>query len=376
MNYRTVFLQNKKVVLTALIVLAFSCKKETIGINKINKNDTIVMVEPKEEKVIPTETESAFLKVLIKREIGDQKYKEMQVQELPFYVSFANDGDPYTVSYLISHKGDLNNDGIIDYVINRSSEGMLGGNSNTNQDFIFYIMKDEINEKESHSILGYAPFSYNIIDDSKFVNNTLLVDISQNYRTYSTNDTKSTSLSFVYRNGNLYEESYLSDCKLSQLKSKTIFINIAEVHKRTRSIDMHNYTETIDEEYKNNDTIVTANLSGCDNLLLSFESTYKVPSDKINDATFKRATTLQFLNFLSRNTQFSKEINIVSKYFNHNVINDEYIEAIKGYKFRILIQKNDEDKNELRFLVQIDRIDNPYQIENWEITTRQKKNSN
>lgn len=33
---------------------------------------------------------------------------------------------------------------------------------------------------------------------------------------------------------------------------------------------------------------------------------------------------------------------------------------------------DDDRKGQLRFLVQIDKIDNPYQKENWEITTRNK----
>ena len=374
MTFKSVYFQSNKIVLLAFIVLAFSCKKEVKAVHKKSTKDTLSVVEPEEEKVIPTEIESKFLKRLINEEIGEQKYKEMQISESPYYVSFANDGDPYTVSFSIFEKGDFNNDGIIDYVVNRSSEGMLGGNANTNQDFIFYIMKDESKEKESHSILGYAPFSYNIIDEAKFVGNKFKIKVTQNFRTYSSSveDLKSTSLSFIYKNGNLYEESYLSSCKLAKLKSKTIFNDIPEVEKRTRSIEMHNYTETIEEIYKKNDTLINASVGGCDNLLLEFNTFYKVEPDKINDTEFKKETALQLLEFLAKNTQFSKEINVAINYYQNNPLDNEYIEKIKGYGFRVLIDKNDDRKGQLRFLVQIDKIDNPYQKENWEITTRNK----
>ena len=374
MTFKSVYFQSNKIILLAFIVLVFSCKKEVKAVHKKSNKDTLSAVEPEEEKVIPTEIESKFLKRLINEEIGEQKYKEMQISESPYYVSFANDGDPYTVSFSIFEKGDFNNDGIIDYVVNRSSEGMLGGNANTNQDFVFYIMKDEIKEKESHSILGYAPFSYNIIDEAKFVGNKFKIKVTQNFRTYSSSveDLKSTSLSFIYKNGNLYEESYLSSCKLAKLKSKTIFNDIPGVEKRTRSIEMHNYTETIEEIYKKNDTLINASVDGCDNLLLEFNTFYKVEPDKINDTEFKKETALQLLEFLAKNTQFSKEINIALNYYQNNPLDNEYIEKIKGYGFRVLIDKDDDLKGQLRFLVQIDKIDNPYQKENWEITTRNK----
>jgi hypothetical protein len=374
MNCKSTCFQSNKIILLAFVFLAFSCKKEVKAVHKKSTKDTVSAVEPEEEKVILTEIESKFLKRLINEEIGEQKYQEMQISESPYYVSFANDGDPYTVSFSIFEKGDFNNDGITDYVVNRSSEGMLGGNANTNQDFVFYIMKDEIKEKESHSILGYAPFSYNIIDEANFVGNKFKIKVTQNFRTYSSSveDLKSTSLSFLYKNSNLYEESYLSSCKLAKLKSKTIFNDIPAVEKRTRSIEMHNYTETILEIYKKNDTIINASVGGCDNLALEFNAFYKVEPDKINDTEFKKAAALQLLEFLAGNTQFSKEINVAINYYQNNAITDKYIEKIKGYGFGIFFQKRDQDKEELRISIQIDKIDNPYQKENWEITTRNK----
>jgi len=60
------------------------------------------------------------------------------------------------------------------------------------------------------------------------------------------------------------------------------------------------------------------------------------------------------------------------EYYQENPITDKFIESVEGYGFRVLIQNNDPKKNILRFLVQLDKIDNPYQKENWEIATRNK----
>lgn len=97
MTCKSICFQSKKIILLAFILLAFSCKKEVKTVHKKTSKDTVSAVEPEEEKIIPTEIEGNFLKRLLNEEIGEQKYKEMQINESPYYVSFANDGDPYTV---------------------------------------------------------------------------------------------------------------------------------------------------------------------------------------------------------------------------------------------------------------------------------------
>lgn len=380
-------MSNRTIKITVLLIVALfiiSCKKEIVKDAPKLPKDSITVVEtiqePEQEeeeivgeKIQLEEGNRDFLKKLIYDEIGNKKYSNLEVTKSPYQVDFDNDGDSYTVSFSIVKKFDFNKDGIMDYVINRDSEGMLGGSVNSNQEYLYYIMKDETNYSEAHSILGYAPFSYNIIDDAKFVGAKFKINITQNYRTYETENLKSTSLSFIYKNGNLYEESYLSDCKLAKLKSKTIFTNIPEVEKRVRSIEMHNYTETIEETFKNGDTIITANLEGCDNLSLTFEKKYKISKNQIITADFKKKEAIQFLRFLGNSTQFSKEILIAERHYIIKPIGDKFVEAIKGYSFRILVEKDSQNKNELRVLFQMTVLDNPNQLENWEVATRQKK---
>ncbi|GAA3777002.1 hypothetical protein [Flavobacterium ginsengiterrae] len=367
--------KNVLILFSTVLLVLFSCKEEKKTKHKKSIKKEVAKAEPEKKEIegrILEEAQSNFLKQLVKEEIGEQKYDDLQIEKAPYSIHFPNDGDPYSVEFDIIKEKDFNNDGIIDYVVFRDSNGMLGGNANTNQDYIYYIMKDEVNYKEAHSILGYAPFSYNIIDEAKFEEDKFKVKITQNFRTYSTQDLKTASLSFIYKDGNLYEESYLSDCKLAQLESKTIFNDMPEVTKRIRSIEMHNYCETIGETYKKNDRFIHAELEGCDNLSLTFDTDYIVEKSKLKNASFRKNTTLELLKFLSANTQFSEEIDVMIEYYEQNPVTDKSIETVEGYSFRVLIQQNDPKKNELRFLVQLEKIDNPYQKENWEIATRNK----
>ncbi|MCW2120225.1 hypothetical protein [Flavobacterium sp. 7A] len=374
---------NKITVLLLIALFAISCKKEivkdvpTVPKDSVTVAETIQDPEQEEKEIVGEKIQLPdgnrdFLKKLIYDEIAYEKYSNLQVTKSPYRVTFDNDGDSYTISFSIIKKFDFNKDGIMDYVINRNSEGMLGGSANSNQEYLYYIMKDETNYSEYHSILGYAPFSYNIIDKAIFVNDKFKIDITQNFRSYDPDNLESASLSFVYKNGNVYEETYLSDCKLAKLKSKTIFKDIPEIEKRVRSIEMHNYTETIEETFKNGDTIITANLEGCDNLILTFEKKYKISKNQIITAEFKKNAGIQFLKFLSKSTQFLKEATIAERYYSQKPVTDKFIETIRGYSFRILIERDSQYKKEIRLLFQITVLDNPNQLENWAVTTRQK----
>lgn len=362
----------RKIFLLTLLTL-FSCKKEEkISAIKADKSKDSIQQSTVKDSIRDFPEAYGFLEKLVKEDIDGQKYDNLQIKKIPFEVHYRNDGDPYSVSFAIMEKSDFNNDGVVDYIVSRNSEGMLGGNANTNGSITYYIMKDKVNKKEEHTIHAYAPFSYNTVEKVQFKNNKLTVDISQNYRVYDGQDLKSAKVSFVYKNNNLYEESYLTDCKLAQLKSKTIFKPNPNVTTRKRTIDGHNYTEVISESYTRNDTLITAEVTGCDNLLLTFETYHTAEDAQMSDEAFKKQKALEFLNFLSKNTLFSKEIKVVMNYFAEHPLTNEYIEIVKGYKFRVLIDQNEEEENELRILVNIDKINNPNQIENWEITTRKK----
>lgn len=366
-------MKNIKIITAILfLLLMFSCNKETKAKAKTTEaviSDTL----KKQDSIKPLTKEGAhLLKELIDSEIEGQKHTDLEMNTPTYSVSFPNDGDTYSVSFSILFSDDLNNDGVMDYIVLRDSAGMLGGNANTNQDYFFIVMKDEMTIKEKHSILGYAPFSYNILENADYKNKKFTIEATQNFRTYMTDDLQSTSLSFVYKNGNIYEESYLSECALAKLKSKTIFKPIANVKSRFRSVDMHDYTETIHEVYQSKDTLIKADLGGCDNLSLTFDTKYLIAKEQQVDLGHKKSVAIKLLQFLAKNTQFSDAIKVVIDYYGHNDLTDEFVELKNNYSFRILIQKDDSDENRLRYLVQINKMDNSNQSENWEVTTRQK----
>ncbi|MFC4818328.1 hypothetical protein [Flavobacterium sp. GCM10023249] len=362
----------RKLVLYALLSF-ISCKNDvTSPVQKSRKSTATVQKTETKEVAADFSEGYDFLEKLIRDDIDEQQYEELQIKKMPFSVHYPNDGDPYTVAFSIVQRTDLNQDGIMDYIVDRTSEGMLGGNANSNQQLLFYIMKDRLNPKEEHTLYGYAPFSYNVIDDYEFKNNKLEVKVSQNFRVYNAEELDSTKPTFVYQNNNMYEASYLTNCKLAQLKSKSIFKAIPKGIKRKRTIEGHNYTEVFSESYTQNDTLITAELSGCDNLLLTFESTFKVEEGKWEDEKFKKAAALQLLTFLSKNTLFNKELTFVTNYCKEHPLTEDYIELKNGYKFRVLVDQNVDRFREMRILINIDKITNPNQIENWEIVTRKK----
>ena len=361
-----------KIIFAVAVSVFCSCnteKRDVKSNTSVGVSDTLTKLD----SIKPlTKKETAILKKLIDDEIDGQEFKDLDVKRSPFSVSFPNENDQYTVYFSILFSDDWNNDGIMDYIVLRDSEGMLGGNANTNQEYLFLVMKDENTVRERHSLLGYSPGSYNTLDSADFKNKKFTIEATQNYRTYSNEDLQSTSLSFVYQNGNVYEESYLSDCALAKLKSKTIFKASDFIKTRSRSVDMHNYTETIQEVFQAGDTLMEANLAGCDNLSLTFDVKYQMTKEQQENPEYKKAVVMKLLQFLRKNTQFPEVFEAVLEYGAANNLTDQFVEVNDNYRFRILIQKVHSDKSRLRYLLQIHKMDNLNQSENWEITTRQK----
>lgn len=258
----------------------------------------------------------------------------------------------------------IDNDGVTDYIVERDSEGMLGGNANTNAQILYVIMGKNNNISEKHEILMSAPFSYNILDGVSYEEGKLKASAIQNYRAYSVSadSLQSTELSFTYKNGNVYEESYLTGCVLGKWKDKKIFKAPTE---RYRSIDGHNYTETVNEKYDSEGFKASAELSGCDNMNVVFEGNYKAADTDIKSNGEKRK---QFLDFLVKNTTLQKDIAIVQKYYLTHQPSDSYTD-IGNLSFNIFTNKK---KGEINFRLVITKENNLNQNENWDIVTRRK----
>lgn len=251
-----------------------------------------------------SEEEKAFIKSLIDKEyFKPQQPKEVNVSVIPYSVSLDDEGDPYTVYFSIIAHEDLNSDGVRDYIIFRNSEGMLGGNVHSNQQYIYYIMKNETEIDITYVLQGYAPFSNNIITDTDYKNKILTAEITQNFRVYPVENLQSTTAHFIYKDDNLYEQSYLSDCELAKMKDKTIFKPDLEVERET-GIDINDYTAYHNEKYEKGDTLVWAYLTGCDNFSLNFNISIKVDRNIQFDQKQYDEVLLNSFNFLIENTRY------------------------------------------------------------------------
>lgn len=382
-----------KLLVLLFTITLLSCKKEEEEkSNRTNKKIANVIIDSAsnatEDDVfkfedLPQKEIHPLLAALILEEI-DNAEEELRN---PYYldtitgnyrIRFDNEIDPFSVSFDVMKVVDLNNDNIKDYIIHRVSEGMLGGNMHSNSHFSYFIMKNDREYIQECQVLEYAPFSYNILDGGKLIGNQLKAEASKNFRTYGADSYEEDEekvavkkLSFEYTNGNLYEKSYLSDCELANLESKTIFNNYSEIAFRRREIEMHNYTETITEQYKFDDNqYINAELTGCDNLSLVFQ--YYCPIKNFSGHNNKekiKEKALEIVDFLIEKTQFEEEIGIIKEYYSdHSAINKD-IKDSDGNTFSIDTRKEDET-----ILIQISILinTNENQNENWEITTRKK----
>lgn len=347
-------------MLFLILSALFSCSEQAKNQSATGKKK--IVLQENEPKIISQKKNFDILRFLVREEAKNSKDGIIDYKN--YSVSFKNDGDSYEVNFSRIAAEDFNRDGLTDYIVWRNSEGMLGGNGNTNSAIFYLLMDKDHRITQRHEILTYAPFSYNIIDDVDYKNGKLKAKATQNFRTYAPEDggeLQSTNLSFIYKDGNVYEESYLTECELAKWQTKHLFTGNSEV---SRSIDMHNYTETVFEKYTSGEFEVSAEYSGCDNLTLVLERSF---SYRGKDPKYLAEQRKTFLEFLKKNTILSKELEIIQKYCLENEVPEEMTEI--GNLF-FLFQTNQE-KGKVTFRLIIEQNKNPDQNENWEITTRQ-----
>lgn len=301
-----------------------------------------------------------ILNFLVKEEAGTMKNADVDLKN--YSVQFSDEGDPYTVNFSKIAEGDFNSDGKVDYIVNCDSEGMLGGNANTNSEIIYIIMNADNTIAEKHKILKYAPFSYNILEGISYDKGVLKVEATQNYRTYMSDSLQSTNLSFVYQDGNVYEKSYLTNCKLAEWKNKSIFKNPS---KALRTIEPHNYTQLIEETFIGKGFEISAEISGCDNLNTVFEANFKTADTSKKNTEAKRNF---FLDFLVNNTNLKTMFSSVQNFYLHNDPPHIFIQE-GDLSFKIFTTA---EKGNINFRLVLDQETNLKQTENWGIMTREK----
>ncbi len=348
----------KGFLLSGILLLSACSNSGNKDLPKKKKADTPV----KDEPTVALQAKEVFdiLKFLVDEEAKDDRKAKVDYKN--HSVSFKNDGDPYEVSYNQIVAEDLNHDGLTDYILTRTSEGMLGGNANTNSEILYLIMGPDDRIAQRHEILTYAAFSYNILEITSYQRGKLKVEATQNYRTYMPEDDEilgATDLTFIYKSGNVYEESYLDECELAKWKNKQLFHD----SKVTRTIDMHNYTESVHEKFSTKDFAFSADFSGCDNLNLVLDATFAYNG---KNKEFIRQKRERFLEYLKNNTSLTKEITAIQSYFKDTDPSEEAID-LDGFTFRLI---TNQEKEKTTFRLIIDQTKNPNQTENWEITTR------
>ncbi|MCD2423012.1 hypothetical protein LQ567_09585 [Niabella pedocola] len=365
-----------KAMAHCMAVFLFACNTaEQEAAPAANNQDTAVAMpsSPRLSQQVPdTNTASyRFLKALVMGEAPDGTYKERNLDSLPFYIALEEEGMPYTVYYSIVANEDLNGDRIPDYIIRRESEGMLGGSAQTNSQLDYYIMKDSLQYAQLHSILTYAPFSYNIISDYRFDKGVLTVSLSKNFRAYpDANETPSRDFSFVYQDSNLYETSYLSNCTLGKQKDKRIFNAGPVTVIRKRSIDEHNFTETLEEKRRAGDTSIIAGLSGCDNTRLDFEVGITHSNTDTGSVAAKKELLLEILQSLESSTSFRKELTQLAQYYRAHGYQDAGVTVDNRLSGSVWIRKQADGVLMIRIGMLI--TENEKQGDNWEVLNRVK----
>lgn len=294
-------------------------------------------------------------------------YKKIQLKHYPYSADFDDEGDPYSVEYEFLGYQDLDGDAINDLVFNRISSGQLGANIHSNSSIMWYLLNAKKEIKQSYEVLTYAPFSYNILDDISFKNGKVYAKALKNFRTYFNDENRDDSslLVFEFKDSLLYEHSYLTKCKMAEMKDKHIFKPILTNVKSIPTIDEHNYVTGMSETYINNVVRYDASLNGCDNLTLSLSSERK--GSIKNEQQF----IMENLTFFIENTRYKTVLTRVMEYVKtKTVIKNKFYTLDNHWQFRIDIGKRREGKT--NFDLMVEKTDNENQSENWEITTRRK----
>ena len=169
---------------------------------------------------------------------------------------------------------DFNQDGIEDLAVEVESSGPLGGSVYTNS-AVHYLLLDKnkkiINEQQ---ILLYAPFSEHIVE-YHIEDTRMYYSAVPNYRAhpeaYEDGELIEPAIEFEvdWLNGTPISTYYQDSCQLANSNDKRIF-NSQRGVKRSTDIDMHEYTQVIEEEVQLSNIKISAELNGCDDKALSF----------------------------------------------------------------------------------------------------------
>jgi hypothetical protein len=113
---------------------------------------------------------------------------------------------------------------------------------------------------------------------------------------------KEVKLKFIWHNGKLYEESYLT-CSSMKIIEKGIFKtnSVKIIRKITLN---HLYEEELRESLKSNDKNIHAEFSGCETFKLGFWFVRPCKNEKEFNLSYKKNDVLKEISYLNSITQF------------------------------------------------------------------------
>ncbi|WP_201534695.1 hypothetical protein [Psychrobacter immobilis] len=180
----------------------------------------------------------------------------------------------YSLRLLPLIRQDFNRDGIEDVVLEIESSGPLGGSVTTNS-AVHYLLLDKNNRViNDHEVLLYAPFSEHIVEyevDGTRIHYAAVPNYRSHPEAYDNGELIEPTIEFDINwiKGLPISTHYRDNCRLSEETNKQIFTTNRGV-QRIATIDIHEYTQVIEEKLQINDMQVSAELDGCDAKSVSF----------------------------------------------------------------------------------------------------------
>lgn len=180
----------------------------------------------------------------------------------------------YSMRLLPLFKDDFNKGGIEDIAVEVESMGPLGGSVYSNSAVYYLLLDKNKSIAEKYEILLYAPFSEHIVEyqlTGKQLNYSAIPNFRSHPEAYDDGELIESSIEFNidWSDGIPVSSYYKDNCKLASDKNKKIFIEASGL-KRSKQIDIHDYTQVIEEKMQLPELLVSAEMSGCNERKVSF----------------------------------------------------------------------------------------------------------
>ncbi len=189
-----------------------------------------------------------------------------------------SDGEEQSMNYSMRliplFRDDFNKDGIEDIVVEVESIGPLGGSVYSNSAIYYLLLNSNRSIMAEYEVLLYAPFSEHVVE-YQLADKQLYYSAIPNFRShpeaYNEGELIEPSIEFKidWSDGVPVSSYYKDNCRLANNKNKKIFTAASSV-ERSKQIDIHDYTQIIEEKVQLNDLLVSSEMNGCNERKVSF----------------------------------------------------------------------------------------------------------